>query len=256
MKRFIEEDFSFLSDIVSRVPIFGGIAAKLLGWVVIDKLKPLPQYPEFNGDGSACNKRPLQNVGRHLIKRLAEKGMILEIDHMSYPTLLDTLNILEELQYPGFVSSHGWIENLSDIRQRMFRLGGLMAASNGRPREVVQSILQYQNERREFFPQSGVGIGSDIQGVSSQASGEDDLLITYPFASFDGKVQFLPPQTGQRLFNYDREGVAHYGLLPEWIEEMRQLDARQGSKAVESLMQSAEAYLQMWEAAERRAASL
>ncbi|HYX34457.1 MAG TPA: hypothetical protein VE954_15235 [Oligoflexus sp.] len=256
MKSFIEEDFSFLTDTVSKVPIVGGIAAKLLGWVFIDKLKPLPEYTEFQGNGSACNKRPLQDIGRYLIQRLAAKGMILEIDHLSYPTLLDTLGTLETLQYPGFVSSHGWIENLPEIRQRMFRLGGLMAASNGRPRDIVQTILQYQRERGEFFPSSGVGIGSDIQGVSSQASGEDDVTITYPFPSVDGKVQFLPPQTGNRRFDFDREGVAHYGLLPEWIEEIRQLDARQGTDAVPSLMRSAEAYLQMWEAAEQRASSL
>lgn len=256
MKKFIEEDFSFLTDAVSKVPVVGGFAAKLLGWVFIDKLKPLPEYTEFNGEGAACNKRPLQDIGRYLIKRVAEKGMILEIDHMSYPTLLDTLETLEGLDYPGFVSSHGWIENLPDIRRRMFRLGGLMAASNGRPRDTAQAILQYQRERSEFFPESGVGIGSDIQGVSSQATGEDDLTIQYPFPSVDGKVQFFPPETGLRRFDYDREGVAHYGLLAEWIEELRQLDERQGTDAVGSLMNSAEAYLQMWERAERRASAL
>jgi hypothetical protein len=255
MKKFIDEDFSFLTETVSKVPVVGGIAAKLLGWVFIDKLKPLPEYSEFEGNSPTCNRRPLQDIGRYLIKRVAEKGMILEIDHMSYPTLLDTLNTLEELDYPGFVSSHGWIENLPDIRQRMFRLGGLMAASSGRARDAVQAITQYTQERSAFFPQSGVGIGSDIQGVSTQASSEADISITYPFPSIDGKVQFLPPETGVRRFDFDREGVAHYGLLAEWIEEIRQVDARQGSQAVQSLMQSAEAYLQMWEAAEQRAAS-
>jgi microsomal dipeptidase-like Zn-dependent dipeptidase len=256
MKEFIEKDFSFLTETVEKVPVVGGLAAKLLGWVFIDKLKPLPEYPEFTGNAAACNERPLQNIGRYLIQRLAEKGMILEIDHMSYPTLMDTLDQLEQLNYPGFVSSHGWIENQTDIRQRMFRLGGLMAASTGRPRDVAQTIMQYTQERESWFAQSGVGIGSDIQGVSTQAMGEDDLNITYPFASIDGKVSFLPPETGSRRFHYDQEGVAHYGLLAEWIEELRQVDEQVGSRAVESLMQSAEAYLQMWEAAERRADSL
>lgn len=256
MKTFIDEDFSFLTETVQKVPVVGGLAAKLLGWVFIDKLKPLPEYKEFEGNTPACNKRPLQDIGRYLIQRVAEKGMILEIDHMSYPTLLGTLDALEELQYPGFVSSHGWIENLPEIRQRMFRLGGLMAASNGRPRDVAQALVAYKNERSAFHSDSGVGIGSDIQGVSTQASSEDDLSITYPFPSVDGKVTFQPPVTGSRRFDYDREGVAHYGLLAEWIEEIRQVDAREGTQAIESLMQSAEAYLKMWEAAEERAASL
>ena len=95
MQQFIDEDFNFLVKAAKSVPYVGGLLGKLLGWIFIDKLKPLPRYDEFNSTDSLCNKRPLQEIGRYLIQRLASKGMIIEIDHLSYPTLLSTLDTLE-----------------------------------------------------------------------------------------------------------------------------------------------------------------
>jgi hypothetical protein len=63
-------------------------------------------------------------------------------------------------------------------------------------------------------------------------------------------VRFLPPRTGNRSFDYATGGIEHYGLLPEWIENLRQDDERDGTDSLEVLMRSAEAYLQMWERAE------
>lgn len=252
MQKFIDEDFGFLVNAAKSVPVVGGLLGKLLGWVFVDKLKPLPTYDEFKPDDALCNKRPLQDIGRYLLQKLASKGMIIEIDHLSYPTLRATLDTLEELSYPGFVSSHGWIENMPELRRRMFRLGAQMAVYGSRPRDVAQALQTYAAERAEFEDFTGVGIGSDVQGIATQAAGEEDLTIAYPFRSVDGLVEFLPPTTGERRFDYDREGLAHYGLMPEWLEELRMLDEQTGSRSLPVLMNSAEAYLRMWKRAERR----
>lgn len=256
MQKFIDEDFSFLVKAAKSVPVVGGLLGRVLGWIFIDKLKPLPTYDEFEPNDALCNKRPLQGIGRYLIQRLASKGIIIEIDHLSYPTLLSTLDTLEELAYPGFVSSHGWIENMPDVRQRMFRLGAQMAVSNGRPREIARTLQTYAGERAPFEDFTGIGFGSDIQGIATQAAGEEDLTIAYPFRSIDDTVEFTKPMTGEREFDYDREGVAHYGLLPEWLEELRMLDEQTGSRSIPILMNSAEAYLRMWKSAELRALQL
>ena len=47
--------------------------------------------------------------------------------------------------------------------------------------------------------------------------------MKYPFKSYDGKVTFQRPRTGERSLDYTKEGVAHYGLYPEWFEELRRL---------------------------------
>jgi hypothetical protein len=63
-------------------------------------------------------------------------------------------------------------------------------------------------------------------------------------------VSFARQTTGERTFEYNSDGVAHYGLLPDLLADMaRRPDGR---KAMGLLFRSAEAYLRMWELARRR----
>jgi hypothetical protein len=78
--------------------------------------------------------------------------------------------------------------------------------------------------------------------------------VTYPFVSFGGDVTFQEPRIGDRVLDFNTEGMVHVGLLPELIE-----DARRGGvtdEDLEPLFRSAEGYLRMWERAEERAAAL
>jgi hypothetical protein len=154
-----------------------------------------------------------------VFKEYNKQGMIVDVDHMGCYALMDTLDILEQRQYSGVVSSHGWVENSEVIRKRIF----------------------------------GIGIGSNIQGVTTQTDADPEELIRYPFASFDGLVSFTPRQTGNHRFNYKTEGMANCGLLAEWVENMRQVDQEDSEDLLEILMNSAEAYLQMWRCAQAAA---
>ena len=92
-------------------------------------------------------------------------------------------------------------------------------------------------------------MGTDIQGVSTLPESDPQFQVEYPFKSFDGQVTFTKPKTGDRTFDYSSEGVAHYGLLAEWVQNLQKSEANVENKAIESFMKSAEAYLQMWERA-------
>jgi hypothetical protein len=71
--------------------------------------------------------------------------------------------------------------------------------------------------------------------------------VTYPFKSFDGKQTIHQQRSGQRVFDINADGVAHYGLYPDWIEDLRKLA---GQEIVDDMGRGSEAYLQMWERAE------
>lgn len=71
--------------------------------------------------------------------------------------------------------------------------------------------------------------------------------MTYPFKSFDGKYTFHRQKTGNRTFDYNKEGVAHYGLLADHLEDIRNVA---DEEVYQSILNSAEAYLQMWERVE------
>lgn len=64
----------------------------------------------------------------------------------------------------------------------------------------------------------------------------------------------LPPHIGARALDFNEEGLAHVGLLPELIEDMRQ--GGLNDEGLEPLFRSAEGYVRTWERAERRAREL
>ncbi len=248
MSTFLDETF----------PPIGPPLSDLLAILLFDKLGPFPDYAGFTGpDSHACNVLGLEPVGRYLVHALMDRGMIIDLDHMSYYMMTETLDILEARGYSGVVSSHSWIESSERIRRRIFALGGMMSPFNGRPSSIASRILDWADEMADYPFPVAVGIGTDVMGVTSQTSADPDVTIDYPFTSHDGLVSFLPPKTGNRSFDYANGGLEHYGLLPEWVENLRQVDAKRGGdpggEAMEVFMRSAEAYLQMWERAEAAA---
>jgi len=105
----------------------------------------------------------------------------------------------------------------------------------------------------------GMGYGADTNGLSVQAGprGAGATPVQYPFTLFQGAdwgPQFAGiapvtfnestvPESG-RAFDVNTEGMAHYGLVADFVEEVR---IEGGEPALTALYNSAEAYLQMWE---------
>ena len=107
----------------------------------------------------------------------------------------------------------------------------------------------------------GLGFGFDMNGFagyprprfgerSSCAAPQQDEGITYPFESFAGDVTLQQPVVGNRILDFNTEGMVHLGLVAELIEDVRRDGVSDGD--LEPLFRSAEGYLRMWEKAERR----
>ena len=50
--------------------------------------------------------------------------------------------------------------------------------------------------------------------------------------------------SGERVFDLNTDGVAHYGLYPDWVADLRLIA---GDEIIRDMGRGAEAYLQMWE---------
>jgi len=108
---------------------------------------------------------------------------------------------------------------------------------------------------RDFYRQGGtqyfgVGYGADMNGFGSQGlpRGADvPNPVSYPFESFDGSTTLAQQRSGERVYDINVDGVAHYGLYPDWVEDLRM---QAGERIVRDLGRGAEAYLQMWERAD------
>jgi hypothetical protein len=51
------------------------------------------------------------------------------------------------------------------------------------------------------------------------------------------------------VFDVNSDGLAHYGLLPDWLEDLRIVAGPDGQAIVDDMSRGAEVYLQMWERA-------
>ena len=197
-----------------------------------------PAYPP----APHCNTRGLTRLGGHVVRRMMDKGMIVNPDHMSQAAVDDTLTILESRKYSGVISPHGWM----DVGNwpRLWKLGGIAFPGHSSAASYVKDWQQLKPKSTPY--EFGWGYGADLGGLSHQPRLEGEGSIAYPFKSYDGKVTFDKQVTGERTFDYTQEGVAHYGLYPEWFEDLRR---QGGQQMADDMWDGAEAYLQMWERA-------
>ena len=206
-------------------------------------LLAVPSYPP----GPHCNARGLTDLGAYVVRQLAARGMIIETDHLGAKMKNQVLDIVEELDYP-VVSGHYHAGGISSPGQhrRILALGGIAAPIKPRADDYpghVRGLAALRSPAHYF----GVPMSTDSGGIASLPGvpREDDVKISYPFRSIDGQVSFERQVTGNRAFDYNAEGIAHYGLFAEWIHAVSQTP--DGDYATEQLFRSAEAYLRMWE---------
>jgi microsomal dipeptidase-like Zn-dependent dipeptidase len=204
----------------------------------------LPVYPA----DPLCNPKGLTPLGEHLIRSMMRKGMIVETDHMSMKARRQTLSILEATKYPGVISSHSWGDLGS--QKRLQKLGGLVGPISSVSTSFSDEWRTARANRDTRFT-FGTPFGSDINGLHSQPvprAGAAGNPVRYPFKSFDGGSLIYQQHSGTRVYDVNTDGVDHYGLYPDWIEDLRLVA---GPQIVSDMANGAEAYLQMWARAEQ-----
>ena len=117
-----------------------------------------------------------------------------------------------------------------------------------------------QNERA--YADMGIGIGVDANGYAKalaprfgpkacaniDSASNQSTPVTYPFTNFDGSGEFGPLVTGEKTFDFNTEGLATIGLLPEFIQDLKNIQTP--TSTMDALMNSAEKFLKAWEQAE------
>jgi hypothetical protein len=153
------------------------------------------------------------------------------------------LAIAEERRYP-LVSSHtgtGGTWHESELR-RLFAVGGFASATLDAAGRLPEKVLAFRQ-----LGATTVGLSTDTGGFAALPAPAPDAPLAYPFRSWDGRVSFAKQKTGERSFDLNTDGMAHYGLLPDLLALMR--TQPRGAEALTALFGSAEAYLRMWQRA-------
>ena len=198
----------------------------------------LPLYPS----GPLCNTRGLTNLGVHAIKGMMARGMMIEVDHMSAKAAHQTLTLLEEADYPGALATHSWMDER--YLDRLYALGGFATIYGHDSHEFVEEYERTAAVRDRYG--AGAGFGLDMNGFGGTAGPREDASsnpVTYPFRSFDGGSVLERQRTGERTWDVNTDGVAHYGLFPDYVEDIRLVG---GEGVVDDLARGAESYLRTW----------
>jgi microsomal dipeptidase-like Zn-dependent dipeptidase len=193
-----------------------------------------------------CNALGLTPLGEFMVEQMIERGLMVEVDHMSAKSASRALELAEQHAYSGVLSSHSWMD--PNLRARVYGLGGFIEPITTGPESFIEEWRQLRAVADPRF-KFGIGFGADANGFHAQpgARGLDKPSpVAYPFKSLDGRVTFDRQVSGQRTYDVNVDGVAQYGLHPDWMEQLRLLA---GPPIADDLMSGAEAYLQTWERA-------
>jgi len=279
----------------------------------------IPLYPSGNLDPAyaSCNAFGLNTLGPPLIRALMNKGMLIDVDHMSALSLEQTIALTAAgpdgngAAYP-LLASHVQAFDLHQMEfrdnkgrhERMRTRAQLEAirASGGMVAAMLKDDVQDTDLRGEKYnvahqPQVGaavadtcrhssrtwaqalqyavdvmggpVAMGSDFNGAAghlgprfgSDACGGwgapngferpqqelDNNRVAYPF-TLPGFGRFDRQVTGFKAFDYNVDGLAHVGLLPDLVADLPGIGV--DNHYVDALFCSAEAYIRVWERAD------
>ncbi len=225
-------------DAETQDALFGAIAS--LGLPVAAPLYPPPDH---------CNARGLTTLGEYTIKGLAERHMLFDPDHMSVKARTAALDQIDAMGYHGVLSSHSW--STPDSYPRIYEEGGFIAPYAGDSTGFVEKWRKHVGwaDPRYYF---GIGFGADINGLGAQGDPRGANVpnkVTYPFTGLGG-VTVKKQTAGQRVWDINKDGVAQYGLYPDWVEDLTKVAGKDGDAIFDDMARGAEAYLQMWERAE------
>lgn len=200
--------------------------------------------PTYASDAQ-CNTRGLTGLGEYAVRGMMKRHMMLELDHMSVKAADQAFDVLESASYPGVVSSHSWMD--LGWTERLYKLGGFAAQyMNG---SAAFSAEAGRTEALREKYQVGYGYGTDMNGVGGwPAPRGGNNPVTYPFRSTDGGSVIEKQTTGERTWDFNTDGAAHYGMVPDWIEDIRIVG---GQEVVDDLFTGAESYLRTWGNAEQ-----
>ncbi|QSX77508.1 membrane dipeptidase [Agrilutibacter solisilvae] len=242
----------------------------------------VPQIPSCVGGSGHRNTKGLSDLGTTVLTRLMRRGLLLDIDHMSERSANATIALAQQFGYPlnsghNEPRAHTWNQraagravtpnenNRTDAQLSALRnLGGMFGVGwGGTDACTYKDRLTYALNQMQRHQ---VGLGSDVNGLivhpaprfgarASPTGGCSSNKLTYEAGAFHGPEQAVSPDSSTvddgalKVWNYNNEGMAHYGLLPDFLEDLNNVGTD-----LAPLYGGAESFARMWEQSLRASA--
>lgn len=238
-----------ISDIFNDLPgyypgiVSGTLVTRAIQGLTNNTEYELPKLPHSPSE-KYVNAKRLSNTGRILIEELMKRGMMIDLDHCSVNTLNDINEILNTYEYPSLFTHNQNFEGLKHIYENGGIISPTLSKSNSD--EVLRIINRGLKVIKDNnYDVVGIPFTTDLFGTLKTPSADGDDVIDYPFKSYDKKITFQEQQTGNKTFDFTKDGFAHMGLLPDFIRVLQEKDS--SKDALTALFNGAEQYLRHWE---------
>jgi len=236
------------------------------------------------------NTLGLLPAGQFAIREMMRHGMLIDIDHMSDLSQSTAFDIANKVPggYP-LNSGHSQERSLNNaanvadtgpkernmLPKNYANIGILhgMAGLGTAGVDAVGFIEEYSAAMKDMGFLAVGGFGTDTDGLeygmpprraTTNLLGLGIAQANTPVSNVsrfynDG---FPESSSGTRRWNYDTDGVAHYGMLYDYLVDMRTIPAQQdpktkaitsmsGAAVVDSLMRGADYFFQTWKKCEQ-----
>lgn len=224
----------------------------------------------FDVDRQCRNRKGLTADGRALVQEMMRLGMLVDVAHMSERSVADAFAVAKTNGYYPLYISHGHPrEVMNPDREKYEKTTPASIMRMLRQTGGIFGLRTLHEETRTYTPS---GVDNNCHGSSrsfAQALAFASAGIKVPVAlgsDFNGYIQQTRPrfgdlgacsagfraegdaqaaaQTGRGGGDYDEKGLSHVGLLPDFLRDLRRVGAH-----TDPLLQSAEAFIRMWERA-------
>ena len=253
--------FPGIPSAYTNLPVVGDLVAKLgLGSLA-------SRLTEYGSTGVAGHRNRVGLLDEYGIRRLMKAGLLIDTAHMSSDATDATLALADPFDYP-LVHSHGGKRSgskpsergMSDTQfERLENSGGILGLGTGSSPDEPVTITEWVDRYLEVAAVGPVALGSDLNGMAEQIA-ESEFQLTYPTAAIEkadwtGRSPSLPMfQLGNKRFDIERDGIAHIGMLPDFLAVARQRAQALGRpRDFDQIFHSAHDFIATWEQARRAA---
>ncbi len=239
----------------------------------LGKVLPTPPQLACSTPGTGnMNTKGLTAAGVAAIQEMMNKHMLIDVDHMSQLSTNSTIGLAQQhagYPYPLFsghngvrkfnagVNSGSSERNMTAAQyQEIGKLHG-MAGVGSAQFTADQWLASYQQVTQAMGQSTGAGFGTDMDGMEFGMPHRPGSTVQYGSGTMSGcsAVPLLPISTeGNASWNYNGVGVAHYGMLPDFLQDVASMSG--GCTVVKNMNAGAYYFYETWRIAEGNASAI
>lgn len=221
------------------------------------------QYDTVPREYGHRNRLGLTCLGAFAVKEMMRQGIMIDVDHASEKAVNSIIEIARANDYPVNSGHNGLRSNNDNEKSRTIEqlraissLGGMLGMGwEEQTPDVFNSMF---SNHLAIMGNKQMTFGSDIGGyaATTKAPKTASKFINYSDA---GRPDFLrkctaPITTPRRDWDYNKEGMAHIGMVPDFFESLKK--DGMGTDKLHQLFLSCEYFVRMWEKCNSRAPSI